>query len=178
MPYWRRVGDMTRPMTCLSISFSLWLTMAGTAAGQTTVEAGLGAARAATTAAPARGVGKAISGLAGSLDKAIKAGQEGSDAQPGTAAPAAPAAKAASTSSPSSPSAHTGHAAAPPAPKWEDPSGIETGLSYAELVRRFGPPALEITGETGRSLTYAGKDGVFRLDVEGDQVTSIRKPKS
>jgi hypothetical protein len=170
-------------MACLSISIWLWLTMAGTAAGQAVVEAGLGAAGSATAAASSRSVGNAISGLAGSLDKAIKAGQQDSDAPPAassTVAPgkAVPAAKTPSSSSPLSPSSHTAHAAAPPAPKWEDPSGIQAGLSYAELVRRFGPPALEISGETGRSLTYAGKDGTFRLDVVGDQVTSIRKPKS
>jgi hypothetical protein len=168
-------------MACLSISIWLWLTMAGTAAGQAVVEAGLGAAGSATAAASSRSVGNAISGLAGSLDKAIKAGQQDSDAPSAassTVVPkAAPAAKTPPSSS-SSPSSHTANAAAPPPPKWEDPSGIQAGLSYAELVRRFGPPALEISGETGRSLTYAGKDGTFRLDVVGDQVTSIRKPKS
>jgi hypothetical protein len=168
-------------MACLSISIWLWLTMAGTAAGQAVVEAGLGAAGSATGAASSRSVGNAISGLAGSLDKAIKAGQQDSDAPSAassTVSPskAVPAAKTPSSSS-SSPSSHTAHAPAP-APKWEDPSGIQAGLSYEELVRRFGPPALEISGETGRSLTYAGKDGTVRLDVVGDQVTSIRKPKS
>ena len=163
---------MTRSMACLSISFLLWLTMPGTAAGQAAVEAGLGAARAATTAAPASGVGKAIGGLAGSLDKALKAGQQGSDRQPAAAATAGPAAKTAPAS------AHAAASPPPPAPKWEDPSGIETGLGYQELVRRFGPPSLEISGEMGRSLTYSGKSGAFHLDVQDDRVTSIRKPQS
>lgn len=149
---------MARSIAYLSISFSLWLTMAGTAWGQAAVEAGLGAGRAATTAAPARGVGKAIGGMVGSLDKVIKAGQV-SDAQPVAPGTVEPAAKPA------------------PASKWEDPSGIETGISYAELVRRFGPAALEISGEMGRTLTYSGKNGAYHVDVEGDKVTEVRKPK-
>jgi hypothetical protein len=65
---------MTRSIAFLSVSFSLWLAVAGVAYGQAAVEAGLGAARAATTTAPAKGLGKSMSGLAGSLDKALKAG--------------------------------------------------------------------------------------------------------
>lgn len=159
---------MARSTACL-VSFSLWLTMAGTAAGQAAVEYGLGAARAATTAAPAKSVGKTISGLAGRLDKAVKAGQQRSDAKPVAAITAKPAAQT------PTPSAHTPPL---PAPNWEDPSGIQTGLSYGELVHRFGPPALEITGAAGRSLTYSGKNGAFQLGVQDQKVTSIEKPKS
>ncbi len=160
---------MARSVTCLLGSFSLWLTMAGTAAGQAAVEYGIGAAHAATTAAPAKGIGKAMSGLAGSLDKAVKAGQQASDGQP------AAAATARTTTKTMSPSAHT---PPPPVENWEDPSGIQTGLSYGELVRRFGPPALEISGETGRSLTYSGKKGAFQLEIQDGKVTSVLAPKS
>src|ERR1039457_3889415 len=92
---WERT--MTRSITGLSVSFSLWLAMAGTASGQAAVEYGLGAARAATTAAPVKAVGKSIGGLAGSLDKVLKAGQQSSDLQPSAASAASaamPAAKA------------------------------------------------------------------------------------
>ena len=144
--------------------------MAGAATGQAVVEYGLGAARAATTGAPAKGVGKAVSGLARSLDKAVTAGQQRSDAEPVAATTAKPVAKTpASSSTPTSPM---------PAPNWEDPSGIQTGLSYGELIRRFGPPALEITSTEGRSLTYSGKNGAFQLEVQDEKVTSIEKPKS
>ena len=144
----------------------LWLAMAGTAAGQATVEAGLGAARAATSTAPAAGLGKSMAGLAGSLDKAMKGGQPDAKTVPVSASKASAAGSGA-------PAAETKPAAAA---KWEDPSGIETGLSYAELVRRFGPPALEISGEDGRSLTYMSKAGAFRVAVSDDQVTGVRKP--
>jgi hypothetical protein len=136
--------------------------MPSQAAAQAAAEAGLGAARAGTMAAPAKGIGKAMSGLAGSLDKTVKAGQQGSGAATSvTTVRVSPAS-----------------AKKPAESNWEDPSGIQTGLSYAELVRRFGPPAMEITGEAGRSLTYAGKAGTFQLEVRDDKVSSIEKPKS
>jgi len=167
---------MARSIACLSVSFSLWLTMAGPAAGQATVEYGLGAARAATTVAPAKGAGKVFDGLAGSLEKALKAGRQGSDAQPVATTTAKPAVEKSSSAAKSqSPFADI---SPPPAPNWEDPSGIQTGLSYKELIRRFGPPALEITGEGGRSLTYSGKNGACQLQVQDDKVTSIEKAKS
>ena len=159
---------MLRSTACIAVSFSLWLCMAGPAAGQATVEAGLGAARAVTTTAPARGIGKSMSGLAGSLDKALKGGQQSSNEQPAAPASAKPATRTASTSP-----------KAPPVPvvNWEDPSGIEPGLAYDELVRRFGPSSLAITGGAERSLTYPGKDGVFQVKLKDDVVTSIEKPR-
>ena len=159
---------MVRSTACIAVSFSLWLSMAGTAAGQATVEAGLGAARAVTTTAPARGIGKSMSGLAGSLDKALKGGQQGSNEQPAAAVPAKPATKTGATSPRPSP---------PPVVNWEDPSGIAPGLAYDELVRRFGPSSLAITAGAERSLTYQGKDGVFQVKVEDGVVTSIEKPQ-
>jgi len=158
---------MARWMGSLAVSGWLWLTVTGIASGQVLVESGLGAARAATTTAPAAGLGKSISGLTGSLDKALKAGQPDSGTRSGLSAPAATA---------KAPAAADG--AAPAAVKFEDPNLIEVGLHYADLVRRFGPPSLEITGETGKTLTYTSKAGAFHLDVENGQVTSIRKPKS
>jgi len=150
--------------------------MAGTAAGQATVEYGLGAGRAATTTAPAGGLGKAMSGLAGTLDKMVNGGKQTSDAQPVAATTTKRAAKksSAAAKTPAPPVI----IAPPPAPNWEDPSGIQTGIGYGELVRRFGPPALAITGPEGRSLTYSGKNGSFQLEVQDEMVTSIEKPRS
>ena len=154
---------MSRLMACLLVSLSA-------AAGQTTVEYGLGAARAATTTAPlTKGAGKAMGGLADRLDKALK-----TDAKPAAAATAKPAVKE-SAANTAVPAAHT---PPPPAPIWEDPSGIQTGLSYGELVRRFGPASLEIAGADGKSLTYSGKNGTFEIQVRDEKVTSVEKPKS
>jgi hypothetical protein len=168
---------MVRLIVYLLVSFSLLLALARTAtAGQAAVEYGLGAGRAATTAAPAKGIGKSMSGLADSLDKAVKAGQQASDVKPSPATPGQPVAKRTTSNAKTvSPSINT---APPPTPKWEDASGISTGLSYGELARRFGPPALEITNASGTSLIYSGKDGMFQIEMQGGTVTSIEKPKS
>jgi len=175
---------MARSLASLSVSVSLWLAMAGTAAAQATVEYGLGAARGSMSAAPAKGVGNAIGGLAGSLEKLFKSGPSGSETEAESARPtpvrktvtkSAPAAAKARTPAPA-PSAV--EAAPPPKPNWEDPAGIQTGMSYQDLVSRFGPPALAISGDEGRLLTYAGKSGSLQLEVQDDIVTSIQKPKS
>ena len=147
--------------------------MAGTAAAQAAVEYGVNAGRAATTTAPSQGLGKAMSGLAGSLDKAMKTGE------------AAPDPKAAGTASKPSdkkatPAARIRPAAiTPPVPvkTWESPEGISAGLSYQDLVGRFGPPALQITSATGDSLSYSGKDGMVQVEVQGGKVISVEKPK-
>jgi hypothetical protein len=159
---------MMRSMACFPVSCLLWLGLAGTADGQATVEAGLGAARAVTTTAPASGIGKSLSGLAGSLEKALKGGQEGSSEQPAAVVSARPATKTGSAS-PKTPPV--------PVANWEDPSGIEPGLAYNELVRRFGPSSMAITAGAERSLTYRGKDGVFQVKVQDGVVTSVEKPQ-
>ena len=161
---------MARSMACLSFSFSLWIATAGIAAGQAALESGLGAARAATTTAPAKGMGKSISGLAGSLDKAFKAEKPDSVEQPATVSTT----KAKPTTSRQSLSDNTSPV---PVPDWEDPGGIEPGLHYEELVRRFGPPSMAITIAAEKSLTYRGKDGVFHVKVQAESVTSIEKPR-
>ena len=157
---------MTRSLACFSVSFSLWIAMTGPAAGQAVVETGLGAARAATTAGPAKGIGKSISGLS-ALDKALKPGQPVSDEQTPASTTAKPADKTTPTSASTSAASQ---------PNWEDPSGVEPGLGYEELVRRFGPPAMAITNAAERSLTYRGKDGVFQVEVRDGAVTAIVKP--
>jgi hypothetical protein len=150
------VHKMTRSIAIL------WLAMAGIAYGQAVVEAGLGAARAATSTAPAKGLGKSMSGLAGSLDKALKTPPPRT---PSTAVDTPPA---------NTPSAAPAPA---PAPRWEDPAGIESGLTYEDLVRRFGPSSMSITSGSEKSLTYPGKDGTFQVKVQDGKVASIAKPK-
>ena len=164
-PWERR---MTRAIVCFSVAIALWFAMAGTASAQAAVEAGLGAGRAATTAAPAQGIGKSMSGLAGALDRALKSGQPSSDARPSASTTVKPAAKAPALSASAAPA---------PTPNWEDPAKIDTGLGYDELVRRFGPPAMAISDGTERSLTYRGKDGIYQFELKDEVVASIVKPQ-
>jgi hypothetical protein len=157
---------MARSTAFLPLSFSLWLAMSGTAAGQAIMETGLGAARAVTTAAPAKGVGKSMSGLAGALDKALK-GESRSTVEPPATASSNPPAR-------TLPAADT--APSVPEPTWEDPAGIETGISNEELVRRFGPSSMMISDATEKTLTYRGKAGVFQVKLQNGKVSSIDKP--
>jgi len=113
---------------------------------------------AATTTAPVKGIGKALSGLSGALDKALKPGQQDTPHQPRLAATARPVAPV-------------------PTPTWEDPAAVETGLSYDELLRRFGPPIMAITNTTARSLTYRGKEGYYQIELRDGVVAAIAKPE-
>jgi len=158
MPDWPWERGMTRSLAYLLVPFSLCLAMARPAAGQAAVEAGLGAARAVTTTAPARGIGKSISGLSGTLEKTLKSGQSSTQ---NVVTPPEP--KAASPSP-------------IPPPVWEDAAGIETGMAYDDLVRRFGPPTMSISNTAGKSFTYRGKSGWYQVDVRDGAVSSIEKP--
>jgi hypothetical protein len=140
---------------------ALWLTLTGAAFGQAAVEAGLGASRAATSTAPAKGLGKSMAGLAGSLDKALKPAQKEAEATTSPAKPSAPTAAPAPTT---------------PAPKFEDPAAIEPGLLYAELTRRFGPPVMSMTFDGDTSLSYSGKGGMYQITVAAGKVKTIEKP--
>ena len=124
---------------------------------QATVETGLGAAHAATTTAPAAGLGKSLSGIVGGLDKALKPAQAeivpvaGKEATPASQAPRAV-----------------------PAKTYEDLKKAEVGLEYEVLIERFGPPSLETAGEDGRKvLSYSGKEGSTRIEIKDGKVSSI-----
>src|ERR1051326_638019 len=121
---------------------------------QTMVEAGLGASRAATSAAPAAGVGKAVAGAVSNLEKTLK-----------TEKPAASETIVVPKDTP------------PPAPAktYEDIKKAEVGLVYAELIERFGPPSMVITAEGGvKKLTYSAKEGTTRIEVKDGKVASIK----
>ena len=52
-------------------------------------------------------------------------------------------------------------------------------MAYEELLRRFGPPALEFTlGPNRRTMSYVGKDGAVQVEFQSGKVTSLEKPNS
>jgi hypothetical protein len=138
--------------------FLACLAAVGLMSGQTMVEAGLGAGRAAASTAPAAGLGKSIAGAMSNLDKTLKTADKATSSEtivlPKDTAPTAPA------------------------KTYEDIKKVEVGLAYEELVERFGPPSLEIAaGEGVRKLTYSGKEGSTRIEVKDGKVSSIQAPK-
>jgi hypothetical protein len=52
-------------------------------------------------------------------------------------------------------------------------------MEYQELIRRFGPPALQISdGGSGATLTYLSKGGPIQVEFADGKVASARKTKS
>lgn len=140
-----------------------FLVLAGTLYGQAAVEAGLGASRAATSTAPAAGIGKSIAGAFSSLDKTLKGGQS-SDAV--TTEVITVRSTLATQPKPSSKT-------------YENIAKVEVGLEYDSLIQRFGPAALEVAGEGGvKKLTYPGKDGSTQVEVKEGKVSAVNLPKA
>ena len=163
---------MIRSIGLLASSFLLLFVSEATISAQAIVESALGASRAATTTAPARGLSDAAVGIFGSLDKVLKAaqGQESSSIASSTSRSGRPAASKAKTDPAE---------ATKPAPVYEDPLGIRVGLGYDELIRRFGPPSMQITsGPDAKTLSYLTKNGFVQVECENGKVTSADKPKS
>jgi hypothetical protein len=148
-----------------------WVAFGGTAAGQTTVEYG------AAAAAAAAGASKGAGGMLNGLDKALKSRTNPAAPRNGATTPAKPptaAPKAPAQTSTATPPAKV--APPPPAPTYEDPTGIQVGMGYDELLRRFGPPTLEIlTGPGTRSLDYDTKDGGVRVECQDGKVIAAGK---
>jgi hypothetical protein len=152
----------------LSLSFSLLLAGSAKLHAQAMVENALGAGRAATTTAPAAGVGKSVNGLAGAVDSLLKAA-------PGAASSSAPAVQNVHGTS----TRGTVLPAPRPGAKYEDPVKIEAGMAYEDVLRRFGPPSLQFTdGPDSISLNYRSKQGPVRVEMEAGKVSAVDKPNS
>jgi len=141
------------------MKFLILLTAAAASlSAQTMVEAGLGAGRAATSTAPAAGVGKSLGGMMNSLDKTLKSADTKSETiiVRDSSAPAPTV----------------------PAKTYEDIKKVETGLAYDELIERFGPPSLEIAGTGGvKKLTYSNKEASTQIEVKDGKVATIKTVK-
>lgn len=133
--------------------FLLCFAAAAALSAQTMVEAGLGASRAATSTAPAAGIGKSIAGAMSTLDKTLKSADKSTSSETIVLTKNTP----------------------PPASTrtYEPIAKAEVGLAYAELIERFGKPAMEITGEDGvRKLSY----GATRIQIKDGKIIEIRPP--
>jgi hypothetical protein len=104
--------------------------------GQTIVEHAAISGGTATVAGSAKSaaetISRALKSLDGTLDTAVKKNP------------------VAVSSQPSKPSVKI----------YEDPAGIKAGMSFTELLRRFGEPSMTVSGENGeQTLFYLQKDG-------------------
>ncbi len=147
-----------------------------TAAAQSLPEYSAGTAGTLGTAGASSGIGKSISGVVGNLEKTMPADASASKPQ---SAPVARRAAAAAKPKADAVASKPADPLAPPAPKYEDPAQIQVAISYDELLRRFGPPSMEITTETtARKLLYMAPAGSIHVEVVDGIVTVAPKPKS
>jgi hypothetical protein len=140
------------------------------AAGQAAVEAGIGAAASSIGSSGAQGVGKGIAGAFGGLNEALKSTGSGAGK---TVTPVAtkPAAKR-------RPTGKAAPVAIVPAPSYEDAREIQKGIGQEELLRRFGPPAMQIaSGSDEQTMSYFSNGGVVQLELQGGKVIAVAGPK-
>ena len=150
----------------------LLIVLSSTLPAQAVVEAAAGAARATTTGVPTQKAGKAIGGVFDNLAHALPNSEK---AQTGAAG-----ATASRSSGPAPAVAKPGPIPAIPTPKsdvtFEDASGIQEGMEYAEVTKRFGPPSLSLMSASDQeTLCYTQKGANFDVTVRGGKVTSVRK---
>jgi hypothetical protein len=116
----------------------------------------------------ANSISNSIGGVWKSLDDKVKATDNaGSQEIPQSRATPEPAVR----------SRRAGNRRPPLAAKTcEDPKGIAPGISYDELVRRFGPPSFAVTTEQGsQTFTYLAKEGNVDIEVADDHVLKVAK---
>jgi len=149
------------------------------ASAQAAIEYAAGAAAAASTAGAAKSAGKSV---AGALEKLNRTLDQGSSAEPETAATAPRSKAAARRTTPAAKAQRAATAAAPAAPAaaaapaFEDPWGIQEGMLYADVVRRFGPPSLALTTGPGeQTLSYMKNGASFDVKVSNGKVAAVPK---
>jgi hypothetical protein len=159
------------------------------AAGQSRVEYGALAGAAAGSVGALKGVSSSTAGVFGNLDRIMKAEHPAVETStPVTtvympsSSPRAAASRPATqkTAKSSARGAFEPDAPPPPPPPdYEDPRQIQAGIGYQELVRRFGPPSLQVTDdESSTTLTYLTKTGPVQVQFSDGKVTSAPKPRS
>ena len=173
---------MSRSVLLFSACFVVLLALDVPAAGQAAVEAGLGAGASSIGAAGTQGIGKSIGGVFRNLDETLRpqgnAGARPSD-PPKASAPAKAAARRRSVGKTAVARGKTTPAVKPPTPGYEDAMQIQKGIGYEELLRRFGPPAMQIaSGNDAKTITYVGHSGVVQLELRGGTVISVTTMKS
>lgn len=167
----------------------LLFALPGMLAAQAAVESAMGMGRAATSTVPAQKAGQAISRAFDGLGRALEpAGAKSTAVKPAARSvkttAAGPQKVAPKRAQPKVTSVSVfpppEHPVLVPQPKpeviLEDPSGIEKGMEYAEIVRRFGPPSLTLTTGPGEeTLCYAKKNASVDVTMHNGKVASVQK---
>ena len=174
---------MVRSLELVAGAFLGVLALTIPAAGQALPEYSAGTAGTTGAAGASGGIGKSIGEMIGNLDKTLASSESANKedaAKKPDSGPSKPAAATPRRSQKGRPATTAAvHPTAPPVPKYEDPNQIPVNLAYDEMMRRFGPPAMEITTDSSvQKLLYATPSGMVHIEVVGGVVTSAPKPKS
>jgi len=151
-------------------------------AAQAMVENAMGVSRAATSTAPAKKAGEAVGAALGGLGRALESADPGTASTNATPAKATPAKATLAKPTPAKPTparpatAQSAAETRKDEATFEDPSGIQKGMEYAEMVRRFGPPSLTLTTGPGEeTLSYAKKNATVGVTLRNGKVASVQK---
>jgi hypothetical protein len=144
----------------------LTLTLPGIIVAQAMVENAIISGAGANSAAPIRWTGKAIGSAAQTVSKTL---------EPETASKSSKRGRRSARTVP--PRIETPvEAEAKAEASFEDPSAIPQGLEYEELVRRFGPPSLQLTtGPADATLSYVSNQKSVGVIMHNGKVASVRK---
>ena len=155
----------------------LFIALPAAMAAQAMVENAMGVSRAATSAAPAKKAGEAIGAVLGGLGRTLESADPETASSKATPAKATPAKATLAKPTPARPaSAQSAAETRTDEVTFEDPSGIQKGMEYAEMVRRFGPPSLTLTTGPGEeTLSYARKNATVGVTVRNGKVASVQK---
>ena len=154
----------------------LLLVLPGLVAAQATVEYATGAARAATTAAPAQKAGKAIAGAFSNLNRVLQNADNAEPAAQRATTPQSRRPKEPVKSSALKPQSDSGAIQPKEETSFEDPSGIQEAMEYGEILHRFGPPSLKLTTGSGEeTLNYTRKDVAVNAILRNGKVTNVQK---
>jgi hypothetical protein len=153
------------------MGFVLMAGFSAAARAQAVTEYGSMASKSATVAKRANNISNSIGGVWGSLDRTIKSQDRGSSegTPAGRTAQRTPV-RSKRRSGPGTRSAAIIH---------EDPSHIQPGLGYEEVIRRFGPASFEVsTGPGTKTLAYPGKNGGIDVELLDGKVIHVAAAKT
>jgi hypothetical protein len=140
----------------------------GAVNAQVVTEYGSMASKSATVGKRAASISNNIGGVWGSLDKTVRGAPDQLTSQP------APPARVSRQRAPvklkrRSPAVAAVH---------EDPTRIQAGIGYSELMSRFGRGSYEVaTGPATKTVVYPGKNGDIHVDLLDEKVSRVILPQ-
>ena len=162
---------MDKPSSTIWVLLIALAVFGGAARAQAVTEYDSEISKSTTTANKANHISGEINGIWRSLDRTLKSSQENAGSQEMSSAPTIQRTtnRSVKRRAPRTQTTATSH---------EDPNGIQPGISYTDLVLRFGRPDFEVTASPGTTtLTYFRKEGNVDLEMQDGRVTKVVTPK-